>query len=72
MKTFKHFNQSGEPCPICGTVDDKPPVLIPLNDTECDGICEAVQIHLDCINLTAYRKNGEIMLGMVAKEKGKK
>jgi hypothetical protein len=68
MRTFKHFNQSGAPCPICGTVDDKPPVLVPIYGTEDDGICEALQIHLDCINLTAYRENGRIILGMAAEE----
>lgn len=69
MRAFDHFNQSGDPCPICGTVDDKPTVLVAIHGTENDGICEALQIHLDCIKLTAYRDNGQIFLGMAAEEK---
>lgn len=68
MRTFEHFNQSGAPCPICGTVDDKPPVLVAIHGTENDGVCEALQVHLDCINLTAYRENGRIIFGMAAEE----
>lgn len=68
MRTFDRFNTSGAPCPICGTHAAKPPVLIPIHGTEDDGICEALQVHLDCINLTAYRENGKIILGMAAEE----
>jgi hypothetical protein len=68
MRAFEHFNSSGAPCPICGTVDDKPPVLISIQGTSNDGICEAVQVHLDCINLIAYRDNGKIVIEMQFEE----
>ncbi len=50
MKTFEHFNQSTI-CPICGTKDDKAAVLIPIDDTDKEGICECMQVHFDCIRL---------------------
>jgi hypothetical protein len=50
MKTFEHFNQSTI-CPICGTKDDKTAVLIPIDDTDNEGICEGMQVHFDCIRL---------------------
>ena len=64
MKFFKRFNRSGAPCPICGTLDNKSSVLIPINGMEKGDICECLQIHLDCIDLRAYRDNDEIMIGM--------
>jgi hypothetical protein len=50
MNTFEHFNQSSI-CPICGTKDDKTAVLIPIDGTDDSGICEGMQVHLDCIKL---------------------
>lgn len=69
MRTFEHFNANGKPCPLCGTREDKPPVLVAIAGTEDDGICEALQVHLDCIDLTAYRKYGKIVFEMVAAER---
>jgi len=68
MKIFNHFNSSGTPCPICGTVEDSPPVLIPIHGTKDDNICEALQVHLKCIELSAYRDGSKIILAMVVKE----
>lgn len=65
MKVFKHFNQSGDLCPICKTNDDKSAVLVSIYGTEEGNICQAMQIHLDCINLTAYYKDNQLVLGMV-------
>jgi len=56
MKIFKQFNTSGN-CFICNTNENKPCVLIPKDNTEDDGIEEAEQVHIDCINL---RYNPEI------------
>jgi len=64
MKIFEHFNNSGEPCPICNTRDDKPAVLIAIDGTQFDGICEAMQVHIDCIELTAYKTNEKILFAM--------
>ena len=69
MRTFEHFNQSGAPCPICGTNEDKPPVLIPLGGTEEGNFCQALQIHLDCIDLIAHRVCGKLLIGMSVDEK---
>lgn len=38
-------------CPICGTSDIEPVVLVSIDGTEKDGIVQAEQIHLSCINL---------------------
>ena len=55
MKVFDHPNTYTKfVCPICGTGDDKPVVLIPIDGTEKDGIMEARQYHLDCIKLTEF------------------
>ena len=55
MRTFKHFNKAGK-CPICGTNKDGETVLIPIQGTGDGHISEAVQIHLDCIDLTYLPK----------------
>ena len=64
MRSFEHFSQSGAPCSICGTLDDKPSVLVPIYGSDDGSNCEALQIHLDCINLTVYRNNISILLVM--------
>lgn len=51
MKVFDHPNMEGFQCPICKTNADKPVVLIGIAGTEDEGIIEARQYHLDCINL---------------------
>lgn len=50
MKVFKSFN-SNTICPICKTNEDKETVLVPIDGTEKGRIAEAVQIHLECINI---------------------
>ena len=72
MRTFDEFNSHGEPCPICGTHDNKPPVLIGISGTEDGHIMEAVQVHLECLELKAYRKDGEIIFGMKTKDRTSK
>lgn len=51
MKVFKKMNISGKPCPVCGTKDLKEVVLIPIDGTSEGNNEQAIQVHLDCINL---------------------
>jgi hypothetical protein len=52
MGVFEHPNISnGWKCPVCGTNADKPVVLVPIPNTENDGICEAKQVHKKCYDL---------------------
>ena len=52
MRVFEHFNASfGSICPICGTSADRPTILVPIQGTEEDGICEAQQVHKQCYEL---------------------
>lgn len=57
MKKFDHFNPVN-PCLICGTTDDKPCTLVPIDGTKHDRNCEAVAIHIDCINLRFNKELG--------------
>ena len=51
MRLFEHFPQDDKTrCPICGTADDKPCFLLPIDGTTRDWICEAVPTHADCIS----------------------
>jgi RNA polymerase subunit RPABC4/transcription elongation factor Spt4 len=53
MKTFKHMNTTGpEVCPVCKTKEDKQVTLVPIYGTQEGNIAQAIQIHVDCINLT--------------------
>lgn len=53
MKQFEHMNTNGDAkCPICGTGDDKPVVLAGIEGTEDGNNMQAMQVHVDCINLT--------------------
>jgi hypothetical protein len=70
MRLFDHFNTATkDPCPICKTKDDKKTVLIIIDGTEQDGIAEAKQTHLDCIELRYKPEPGIIYQRIV--EKGK-
>ena len=53
MQIFNHFNCNGKQteCPVCKKNDDKPVVLIGINGTQEDGIIQAVQVHVDCVEL---------------------
>ena len=51
MRTFEHPNFSGDwVCPICGTAEDKPIVLIPIQGTQKGNNCQAEQYHEHCID----------------------
>jgi len=50
MKIFEHFNAHGiDLCPICGTNDDKPTILIPILGTEEGYNVQAIQVHEECL-----------------------
>jgi hypothetical protein len=50
LKVFEGFNKSGT-CPICGTNKDGKAVLITIDGTGDGRIAEAMQVHLDCLDL---------------------
>ena len=55
-RIFECFPQNDSTrCPICGTGEDKPCFLMPIDGTEHDGICEATPTHVDCIRETLER-----------------
>ena len=55
MQIFDHPNMVNFTCPICGTADDRPCGLVRIDDTEQNGIMEARQYHIDCIDLREAR-----------------
>ena len=62
MRVFDHPNLAGFLCPICKTVADKPVVLVKKAGTGKDGIMEAEQIHLDCLDPELVSVRGRIFL----------
>ena len=63
MKIFEHMNTNGKngKCYVCGKKDDKPVVLIGIDGTEDDSNVEAVQVHVDCIELRLKKSDNENM-----------
>ena len=55
-------------CPICKTADDKEVVLVGIDGTQEDNCIEAQQYHLDCIDLTEYKRDKHIIIAMNVKE----
>lgn len=55
MKIFEHPNLEFFKCPICGTADDKPVVLVAIDGTQKDRISKARQYHVDCIDLVEMK-----------------
>jgi len=45
---FDHFPKESK-CPVCGTSDDKPCVLVPIHGTQDGNNVEAQPVHADCI-----------------------
>ncbi len=67
MRIFEHPNiTTGWECPICGTDEDKPVVLIRISGTEKEGFMKAEQFHLECIELYYYKENN--LLAMKVKD----
>ena len=54
MKVFDHPNMLNFLCPICKTAEDKPVVLVEIGGTREGYKAKAEQIHLACIELTAW------------------
>ena len=48
MKIFEHFNKNAT-CPICGTNEDAPCVLIGIVGTEKGNNQEAKAVHVKCL-----------------------
>ena len=66
MRTFKP-NWDNDCCPVCNTKEDKDVALIRLYGTQDGNICEAVQVHVDCIlsQLTYYKDNKIMALEII-------
>jgi hypothetical protein len=62
MRSFEHPNMTNFVCPICKTSEDKPVTLVGISGTENDGIVEARQYHVDCIDLVEIKIGEEIYL----------
>lgn len=50
---------AGDPCPICETNKNKPVTLVPIDGTEKDGNSQAIQVHIDCIELRVAKNNAD-------------
>jgi hypothetical protein len=57
---FKKMNTEGEVCPICKTKKQKPVVLIGVAGTQKGNNMQAVQIHLECLELIYDKERGFI------------
>jgi len=59
MKFFAHFNtESPDPCPLCGTKKDGQTLLVGIDGRSNGRVEEAIQVHVDCIELRATDKYG--------------
>lgn len=59
---FLHFPQTTDPvhvCPVCGTNEDAPTVLVGIDGTEDDGNIEALLTHLNCAIATRINSGNE-------------
>jgi hypothetical protein len=52
-------------CPICGTAEKKPVVLIGINGTEEGNNILAEQVHFECLELRIYERNGERVIAQI-------
>jgi hypothetical protein len=52
-RLFPCWNASGPPCPICGTQNQEPAILVPIPGTESDGVVECRQMHERCGEIVA-------------------
>ena len=61
MRTFDHRNMAAnEECPVCHKNTDGKTVLLPVLGTSKGGISEAVQVHLNCLDLWFDKVTGMI------------
>lgn len=59
MNIIKQPNLSNFECPICHTNDSKPITLVSVAGTEDGNKVMAVQVHIDCINITFIEGNNK-------------
>lgn len=59
-RTFETFPEK-DVCPICGTNGKGECVLLPIDGTGDDGICEAIPVHLWCAVATNYSRNVSVI-----------
>jgi len=59
MRTFYNFPANSK-CPICGTSDNKPCVLVPIDRTEQGNLCKAEPVHVDCLTNDEWRYNRDV------------
>ena len=48
MKVFQQFPSENATCPVCGTGKKGKCVLVPIDGTDKDGLCEAQPFHFKC------------------------
>jgi len=66
MRTFEHFPQDGKTrCPLCGTDADRPCLLLPIDGTDRDGLCECAPTHVDCLQGSADQWRVNMWAGVV-------
>jgi hypothetical protein len=53
VRAFEHFPPQST-CPVCGTADNLPCVLVVIDYTEKDGIAKAQPFHLKCAVVSQY------------------
>lgn len=71
MRVFEKPNMTNFKCPICGTSDNKPVVLVGIDGTQEGYNIQAVQYHLDCIELTQYSgQDGRRFIGQMVDPEG--
>jgi RNA polymerase subunit RPABC4/transcription elongation factor Spt4 len=69
MRVFKSYNDCGDDvCPVCGKNTQKKTVLIPIAGTEKGNIMKAIQVHLDCIDLTCLTQGNKMTFIQIVKE----
>ena len=54
LRTFEHWPENSI-CPICKSSHDNPCTLIPKEGTQDGNICEALPVHVDCLNTDGWR-----------------
>ena len=68
---FDSFPQDhGHTCPVCGTKEDKPCVLIAIQGTEDGNNVEATPVHSDCLNPELFWYNRKLGIIYARAENG--